>query len=86
MISIMEDKRVSCERKCIRSCEKYYTADDLANAFNAGYKKGQRAGLTEGREEGYRIGYEKGAVEGCKNTKQKALDCIKCIECLKCSD
>jgi hypothetical protein len=46
----MEDKRMSCERKCIRSCEKYYTADDLANAFNAGYKKGQRAGLTEGRD------------------------------------
>lgn len=72
---------MNCKRGCTKVCVKCYTEEDLADAFNVGYKKGYCVGLANGREEGYCIGHKKGVIEGCEDTKQQALDCIKCIEC-----
>lgn len=57
------------------------TADALEDAFNQGYNKGYCDGVEAGREDGFCEGYELGAVEGCQNAKQRALNCINDIDC-----
>jgi len=78
------DIRTMCNRTLAAEndqCRRTYpTADALEDAYNAGYRDGYCAGVENGREQLCEA-YEQGARDGCQNTKQDALNCIRGIRC-----